>query len=267
MLRDIKGHLLTEGIWEISPSLNEKKAESARGGALCGLRPDGNLRKISITTWKSKFAAAPYPVQQSSKNVQGELEWKAGRGVLSASASPVVFMQSPRDWKEIFPLVSNKMAKLNNFAVLDWLLVVAFALAGPRQAIWCLQPRATVFANSKGQIWINDTKMYVTQTLLDYSARHTDGPSTERLNTVHTPTVGQSDVRLMEMTRFFMQKVLFRISSSHGTLLEISLASLETRTHTHTNVFASRIKIWHRNLFFWCFFVIFIIVSCSSGHI
>lgn len=82
-------------------TVSEWKEAWIRGdGALCGLKPDENLRKISITTWKSQFTAAPYPVQQSSKNVQGELEWKAGR-VLEPSASSLVFMQRTRTKAEM----------------------------------------------------------------------------------------------------------------------------------------------------------------------
>lgn len=126
---------------------------------------------------------------------------------------------------EIFPLVLKKkkyMAELNKLTVLHWLLPIIFAsalgLRRPNEDSVC-----KTVANCKRHIWINDTKMYMTQTWHDYSVRQTDGPQNHQQNSlsVHTPHPQWDTVTCgwMEMTRFFMQKVLFKISLCHLKLV------------------------------------------------
>lgn len=96
--------------------------------------------------------------------------------------------------------------------------------------------------------------MYVTQTLLDSSARQTDGPLNHQqnsFNSVHTrhPQLDKVTCGWMKMMRFFMQRVLFKISLSHGMLLGILFAFLKT----HTEMFVP-LKTVQLNLVF-CYFM------------
>lgn len=78
--------------------------------------------------------------------------------------------------------------------------------------------------------------------LLCQTNRWTTEPSQNTFNSVHTrhPQLDKVTCGWMKMMRFLVQKVLFKISSFHGTPLGIMFAFLKTHTHTLWNVFSSK---------------------------
>lgn len=210
---------------EISPFLSEKKPELARDGALCGLRQtwwehqENQHNDLKITVHCS-FLSCATELKKCARRA-GMKSWETC-SLAVCITSDVYTTSWDKGWNKIFPLVFKKYGWTTqvNCTLLIILHHVCIGWASESHmvivATGCLVCKLQKTYLNK---WHKDICDSDITWLLCQTNRWTTEPSTEQFQQcpythTHTrhPQLGRVTCGWMKMMRFFMQRVLYKIS-------------------------------------------------------